>query len=71
MATATPVKAITINHHYPLDNDFWLETDCADYDALKTLPKVVQFDGRTYGQTGWNSDRGVAYYSTSKSVATF
>lgn len=71
MATATPVNAVTVTLHYPLDNDYWLETDCADYEALKVLPQALQFEGRTYGRTGWNSDRGVAYYSTAKAVATF
>lgn len=71
MATATVVQAVTVNLHYPLEGDFWLETDCADYDVLKALPKVVEFEGRKYGQTGWNSDRNTAYYGTAKKFATY
>ncbi|MBY0277914.1 hypothetical protein K2Z84_21480 [Candidatus Binatia bacterium] len=33
---------------------------CADFDAYKALPEVVEFDGRLWGLTGWNSDTGRA-----------
>jgi hypothetical protein len=41
----------------------------SDWRAMKTLPQVVRYEGRVYGQTGWNSDRGEAYYSTGAKVA--
>ncbi len=37
-------------------------TDCADYDAYRTLPKACEFQGKAYGLTGWNSDSCRAYY---------
>lgn len=40
------------------------------WDSVKNLPAALEFDGRTYGYTGWNSDRNVAYYKTSKGFAT-
>ena len=46
-----------------------LVTGCADYDEYRALPQVVRFEERLYGRTGWNSDRGVAYYQTNAMVA--
>lgn len=40
----------------------YLTTACADYDALRALPEVVNFCGNLYARTGWNSDRCIAYY---------
>lgn len=70
MAQAKAVQnAVTVNLNYPLDGEFWLEVDCNGYEGLQALPKVLEFEGRRYGQTGWNSDRNVAYYCTSKKFA--
>ena len=46
-----------------------LVTGCADYDEYRALPQVVRYEERLYGRTGWNSDRGVAYYQTNARVA--
>lgn len=35
---------------------------CADYEAYCALPQVISFEGRLLGRTGWNSDKGVAYF---------
>jgi hypothetical protein len=32
------------------------------YDSVRTMPKVVEYDGRIYARTGWNSDTGEVYY---------
>ena len=32
------------------------------YEAYRLLPVAVEFEGRTYQKTGWNSDNGEAYY---------
>jgi hypothetical protein len=53
---------ITIKADYHLADCRVLETDCADYDAFAALPRVVERDGVMFGLTGWNSDRGMAYY---------
>ena len=46
-----------------------LIVDCADYDAYKSLPVGVSFDGTMYGLTGWNSDRGHGYYREGAALA--
>jgi len=53
---------ITIKADYHLADCRVLETDCADHDAFVALPRVVERDGVKFGLTGWNSDRGMAYY---------
>lgn len=70
MATATAIQnTIQVITHYPLEGHMWLETPCRDYDHLATLPIAVEFNGRKYGRTGWNSDRNVAYYCTRQAFA--
>lgn len=46
-----------------------LTTTCPDYDAYKALPDAVEFGGAVFGKTGWNSDRGDAYYKSDAMVA--
>jgi hypothetical protein len=46
-----------------------VEVPCADHDAYLKLPKGLSFEDRTYGLSGWNSDRCVAYYRTDRLVA--
>lgn len=37
------------------------------YDSVKHMPEVVEYDGRLYRRTGWDSDAGEAFYKeTSK-----
>jgi hypothetical protein len=62
-------NALTVLVAYPMDGHYWLEVPCEDYDALKALPHALAFEGRTYGRTGWDSDKRRAYYSTRQSVA--
>ena len=38
---------------------------CPDYQAHGQLPDAVEFENRIHVMTGWNSDRGVAYYKSS------
>lgn len=33
-----------------------------DYDACKSLPTVLAFQGASYVRTGWNSDTGEVTY---------
>ena len=72
MATATAIISIAVINHYRFEGEGWLEVDMGgrDYDDLKKLPVGLLFEGECYGRTGWNSDRGVAYYSTRKKLAT-
>jgi hypothetical protein len=32
------------------------------YDSVKALPEVVEYDGRLYCRTGWDSDEGEVFY---------
>lgn len=41
--------------HFRLDAPF-------DYDQVKALPKVMEYEGEVHVRTGWNSDRGEVYY---------
>ena len=68
---AKPINGILVNNSYQLEGNYWLETDCADYDAWKALPAIVGYEGRQYGKTGWNSDSCKACYSTNKPFATY
>ena len=42
--------------------------ECADFEAYKALPSVVEYKGLLCGKTGWNSDTGRAFYSSSANV---
>lgn len=44
-------------------------TPCIDQDGFVSLPKAITFNGATYGRSGWNSDRNVAYFRTDRAVA--
>jgi hypothetical protein len=35
---------------------------CSDHGAFTALPGGIEIGGRIHGKTGWNSDRGIAYY---------
>lgn len=37
---------------------------CSDYDAFSALPGGLEIGRDTYGKSGWNSDKNVAYYRT-------
>ena len=39
------------------------------YSSFKKLPAALEFDGSTYGKTGWNSDRMIAYYRDDALIA--
>jgi hypothetical protein len=50
------------------DGITWASTNCRDYDVFAALPQTVMLNGKRLGKSGWNSDRGIAYY---KSNSTF
>lgn len=66
---ATAIQAITILSIEHIEGDTILLTTCPDYDAFRALPQAVDFDGTTYGLTGWNSDRCIACYKDTALVA--
>lgn len=40
------------------------------YSAFQQLPEVVSFEGRFFGKSAWNSDRGQAYFRSDYKFAT-
>tara|TARA_Y100000114_G_scaffold111054_1_gene104806 strand:- start:369 stop:590 length:222 start_codon:yes stop_codon:yes gene_type:complete len=44
-------------------------TECVDHKDFKRLPKAVSLNGETFGLTGWNSDKFIAYFRSDKLVA--
>lgn len=52
------------------DDTFVLVGECADYDAFVALPRVLSYDDRLYGLTGWDSDKQEAYWKPSYLIAT-
>lgn len=67
---ATAVEAIIIRGEERLpDGVTALKVDCYDFDAYQALPSVVEFDGRLFGKTGWNSDTGLGCYRDDCRVA--
>jgi hypothetical protein len=73
MATATPVQgAITVEYAGGIGGAFHLAVaiDSDDpYRSFKKLPDAVEYEGRVYGKTGYDSDRNRAYYSTGARIA--
>jgi hypothetical protein len=43
--------------------------ECADYDAFILLPRVLRWEGDLYAVTGWDSDKGEAYWKPSRLIA--
>ncbi len=68
IAHAIP-NALQIIVDYPFEGDRWIEVHCRDYEHYTTLPHAIEFQGRRYGRTGWNSDRFVACYTTRQPFA--
>ena len=33
---------------------------------LRDMPPALEYEGKTYGRSGWNSDRNVAFYRTDR-----
>ena len=66
MKTAKPLEnALSVKRSETLPCGTKVVTlDCADYKAYKSLPAALEYDGRAYGRTGWDSDMCRAYYRT-------
>jgi len=61
--TANRVEAVTVLAVEKLpDGVIVLIVPCGSYDEYRNLPHVVSREGAYYGRTGWNSDRGIAYF---------
>jgi hypothetical protein len=69
VATAIP-QSVSVVNAYEFEGQGWLEVPIAgDYESVQALPAGLHYRGRDYGQTGWNSDRRIAYYTTGKGFA--
>jgi hypothetical protein len=69
MTKATIVKnEICVIHQTKTDiHREYLTVDCPDgWDDVKKLTKkVLEYEGRKYAYTGWNSDRNECYFARS------
>ena len=63
------IESIVVTQSYDYEGVGFLCTFCHDYDQFAQLPAGVMFEGRSFGKTGWNSDRCVAYYRTDRKFA--
>ena len=75
MANLEPAceMAMGLTHLIPVvrygffDGEWYAEValdEPGDYSVVKKLPKAIEFRGKIYGFSGWNSDSKKAYYST-------
>lgn len=62
MKTCTPENQIPILYEERRGSLIVLMLRCANYLEFKRLPDSVQYHNQVFGKTGWNSDRGVAYF---------
>jgi len=53
---------LKLNVTHVIEGEFVAETDCEDYDAYRSLPAVIEVEGKLLGKTGWSSDRHYACY---------
>ena len=71
--TATAVKdAVEIETVWERDGIGCIEValDSADpYASFKKLPSAVEYNGRVYGKSGYDSDVNRAYFRTDKPIA--
>jgi hypothetical protein len=51
------------------DGTTCLKVRCTGFEHFMQLPAAVMYDDRIFGKTGWNSDRGEAYYRDDQKVA--
>lgn len=65
-------NAIVITSSQTRDGICVLETPCntfSDYKSLPTIVHISAFGKSIFALTGWNSDRGVAYYRDDTFIA--
>jgi hypothetical protein len=69
MTASEILGSVHVQSAYLFDGDHWLEVPVKDWDDVKALPHGLTYGMREYGFTGWNSDRGLAYFSTRQCFA--
>lgn len=66
-------NATAVANAYPIAFDWtdpetgyrWIHLDLTppyDYDQVKAIPKVLLYEGVRFTRTGWDSDKGQAFY---------
>ena len=66
---ALTVKRVEDLSDWYVGSNRFVVLECGDYDAFRSLPRAVVYDGEVYARTGWNSDRREVYYSNKMKVA--
>ena len=67
-ATIVP-DALVLDSCYDYAGVGYAEVKITGWEEVKRLPQVIEFNGRRYGYSAWNSDRLVAYYRTDRAIA--
>jgi hypothetical protein len=69
-AKSVPGSVEAINSYKDkVDGVFFVIVPCPDYDAFASLPAAIEYEEIVCGKTGWNSDRGEAYYNSKHGFA--
>ena len=61
--------ALVVLQEFNLGYHTGLTVACGDYGDFRKLPPVVELRGVQYGKTGWDSDKGIAFYRTDVKLA--
>ena len=69
-AQSIPQSYKVFNYGTLPDGEQFVEVNCPNYDFYTALPAGMEFEGKVYTQTGWNSDLQLAYYKAGKKFAT-
>ena len=68
---AKPINnMLVVRATHVLDAEFVAEVDCNDFDEYKSLPQVIEVQGKHLGKTGWSSDRNYACYKENVILGT-
>ena len=63
---ANTIKVLDANCYYENgSNHYWLTiaNPSNDYDGFASAPALLEFNGKRYGKSGYNSDRGYISYT--------
>lgn len=63
-ATLDP-SAFLLSEVQRVDGETILVADCAGYEVFEALPRVLNYEGKNFGLTGWSSDTDRAYWRVS------
>jgi|GEM_PF-3843854 len=55
---------LVIENYLSVGNESTVVTYCKDYSHYRSLPDVIEYSGRRFGKTGWDSNTNRCHYST-------